>query len=172
VSPPASPEKLEIRGLKVGDIGWITHRQGLLYAEEYGWDVTYEGLVARILSDFVAGFDAHRDGAWIAERGGAIVGSVFLVKASATVGQLRLLYVEPRTRGEGIGRRLVQACIDGARSRGYRKVRLWTNDVLVSARRIYEAAGFQLISQESHESFGRKLVGQTWELDLKARPER
>jgi DNA-binding MarR family transcriptional regulator/N-acetylglutamate synthase-like GNAT family acetyltransferase len=172
VSAPASPAKLVIRGLKVGDIGWITHRQALLYAEEYGWDVTYEGLVAKILSDFVAGFDTHRDGAWIAEREGAIVGSVFLVKASATVGQLRLLYVEPRTRGAGIGRQLVQVCIDGARARGYRKVRLWTNDVLVSARRIYEAAGFQLTGQESHESFGKKLVGQTWELDLKALPGR
>ncbi len=172
VSPPASPAELMIRDLKVGDIGWITHRQALLYAEEYGWDVTYEGLVAKILSDFVARFDSRRDAAWIAECGGAVVGSIFLVRASPTVGQLRLLYVEPRTRGQGIGRRLVQACIDGARSRGYRKIRLWTNDVLVSARRIYEAAGFQLTGQESHESFGKKLMGQTWELDLKARPVR
>jgi DNA-binding MarR family transcriptional regulator/GNAT superfamily N-acetyltransferase len=163
---PAKESQFTIRGLKIGDIGWITHRQGLLYAEEYGWDVTYEGLVAKILSDFVAGSDERQAGAWIAERDGVILGSVFLVKASATVGQLRLLYVEPRARGMGVGRRLVQDCIEGARARGYRKLKLWTNDVLVSARRIYEAAGFQLTGEESHHSFGKKLTGQMWELRL------
>jgi DNA-binding MarR family transcriptional regulator/GNAT superfamily N-acetyltransferase len=163
---PREDSAVTIRGLKIGDIGWITHRQGLLYAEEYGWDVTYEGLVAKILSDFVADHDERFAGAWIAERDGVILGSVFLVKASPTVGQLRLLYVEPRARGMGVGRRLVQACIEGARARGYRKLKLWTNDVLVAARRIYEAAGFQLTSEESHRSFGKKLTGQMWELRL------
>lgn len=163
---PGAEAPVTIRGLKIGDIGWITHRQGLLYAEEYGWDVTYEGLVAKILSDFVADFDERWAGAWIAERDGVILGSVFLVKASPTVGQLRLLYVEPRARGLGIGRKLVQACIAGARARGYRKLKLWTNDVLTSARRIYEAAGFRLTGEESHQSFGKKLTGQMWELRL------
>jgi DNA-binding MarR family transcriptional regulator/GNAT superfamily N-acetyltransferase len=171
VAPPAAQPEVVIRDLKVGDVGWITHRQALLYAEEYGWDVTYEGLVAQILGDFVCGFDARRDGAWIAERDTTIVGSVFLVKAAPTVGQLRLLYVEPRARGAGIGHRLVQACIEGARARGYRKLKLWTNDVLVSARRIYEAAGFRLRKEEPHKSFGKKLVGQVWELDLKPRAD-
>lgn len=163
---PAKDTEITIRGLKIGDIGWITHRQGMLYAEEYGWDVTYEALVAKILSAFVEDYDERWAGAWIAEREGVILGSVFLVKAGSTIGQLRLLYVEPRARGMGVGRRLVQACIDGARMRGYRKLKLWTNDVLVSARRIYEAAGFELTGEESHQSFGKKLTGQMWELRL------
>jgi DNA-binding MarR family transcriptional regulator/GNAT superfamily N-acetyltransferase len=167
VAPPAELPDVTIRDLKVGDIGWITHRQGILYAEEYGWDVTYEALVAKILSQFISEFDAKRDGAWIAERAGAVAGSVFLVKVSKTVAKLRLLYVEPRARGAGIGQRLVQACIDGARARGYRKLELWTNDVLASARRIYEAKGFRLVRQETHRSFGKKLTGQFWELDLR-----
>jgi len=163
---PDMESPVTIRGLRIGDIGWITHRQGLLYAEEYGWDVTYEGLVAKILSDFVADYDERWAGAWIAERDGVILGSVFLVKAGPTVGQLRLLYVEPRARGMGVGRRLVAACVEGASARGYRKLKLWTNDVLVSARRIYEAAGFELTGEESHHSFGKKLTGQMWELRL------
>jgi DNA-binding MarR family transcriptional regulator/N-acetylglutamate synthase-like GNAT family acetyltransferase len=166
VEPRDEQPQVSLRGLQVGDIGWITHRQAILYSEEYGWDVTYEALVAKILSEFVSEFDAKRDGAWIAERGGAIVGSVFLVKVSRTVAKLRLLYVEPRTRGLGIGRRLVQACIEGARARGYRKLELWTNDVLSSARRIYQAEGFRLVRQEKHRSFGKNLVGQFWELEL------
>lgn len=168
VAPPTDKADIAIRDLKVGDIGWIIHRQGILYAEEYGWDVTYEALVAKILGEFVTDFDAQRDGAWIAERNGAIVGSVFLVKVSKTVAKLRLLYVEPRTRGAGLGRRLVQACIEGARSRGYRKLELWTNDVLAAARRIYQAEGFRLVRQETHRSFGKKLTGQFWELDLES----
>jgi DNA-binding MarR family transcriptional regulator/GNAT superfamily N-acetyltransferase len=168
---PGAESTVSIRGLKLGDIGWITHRQGLLYAEEYGWDISYEGLVAKILSDFIAEFDERWAGAWIAEREGVMLGSVFLVKASPTVGQLRLLYVEPRARGTGIGRRLVQSCIEGARARGYRKLKLWTNDVLKSARRIYEAAGFELTGEESHVSFGKKLTGQMWELRLDAAPD-
>lgn len=155
-----------LRPLRTGDIGWIIHRQGLLYAQEYGWDVTYEGLVAEILGGFVRNFDPARENAWVAERDGAIVGSVFLVRESAAVAKLRLLYVEPSARGLGIGRHLVDACIAFASEKGYRTLRLWTNDVLVSARRIYQAAGFHLVKEERHHSFGKDLVGQTWELAL------
>jgi DNA-binding MarR family transcriptional regulator/GNAT superfamily N-acetyltransferase len=163
-SESASP--LRIRPLRTGDIGWIIHRQALLYAEEYGWDVTYEALVAEILGAFVKNFDGKSDAAWIVEWRGSMVGSVFLVRASERVAKLRLLYVEPAARGLGIGRKLVSLCIAAARELGYRKLTLWTNDVLVSARRIYEASGFRLIAEERHRSFGKDLVGQTWELTL------
>ena len=155
-----------IRPLRIGDIGWITHRQGILYAQEHGWDGSYEALVAEILAGFVKTYDPQSENGWIAERANAIVGSVFLVRASATVAKLRLLYVEPAARGLGIGARLVQECVAFARARGYRTLTLWTNDILVSARRIYEAAGFQLTKQEAHHSFGKDLMGQTWELAL------
>jgi DNA-binding MarR family transcriptional regulator/GNAT superfamily N-acetyltransferase len=157
-----------LRPLRIGDIGWITHRQGILYAEEYGWDASYEALVAEILGAFVKTFDSKRETAWVAERRGNIVGAVFLVRASDRIGKLRLLYVEPSARGLGIGRKLVSLCIDGARERGYRTLTLWTNDVLVAARRIYEATGFRLTAEQRHRSFGKDLVGQTWELDLRA----
>jgi DNA-binding MarR family transcriptional regulator/GNAT superfamily N-acetyltransferase len=159
---------ISLRPLQVGDIGWITHRQGLLYAQEYGWDCTYEALVAEILAAFAKNFDATSENAWVATRNGDIVGSVFLVRASASAARLRLLYVEPGARGCGLGRQLVQTCIEFARSKGYRTLTLWTNDVLVSARRIYEAAGFELRDEERHRSFGKNLVGQTWELALKS----
>jgi DNA-binding MarR family transcriptional regulator/GNAT superfamily N-acetyltransferase len=155
-----------LRPLRIGDIGWIIRRQGILYAEEYGWDVTYEGLVAEILSTFVKQFDPDGENAWVAERDGAIVGSVFVVRESAAVARLRLLYVEPGARGLGIGRHLVDSCIAFAREKGYRMLRLWTNDILVSARRIYQAAGFRLVKEERHHSFGKDLVGQTWEFTL------
>lgn len=164
-----SESAYSLRPLRVGDIGWITYRQGLLYAEEYGWDVTYEGLVAEILGSFVKQLDPSAENAWVAERNGAIVGSVFLVRESTTVAKLRLLYVEPGARGLGIGGRLVDSCIAFAREKGYRTLRLWTNDVLVSARRIYQAAGFRLVKEERHHSFGKDLVGQTWELALQSR---
>jgi len=157
-----------VRPLRIGDIGWITHRQGILYAEEYGWDASYEALVAEILGAFVKTFDSKWETAWVAERRGNIVGAVFLVRASDRIGKLRLLYVEPSARGLGIGRKLVSLCIGGARERGYRTLTLWTNDVLVAARRIYEAMGFRLSAQERHRSFGKDLVGQTWELELRA----
>jgi len=163
---PESPYSL--RPLHVGDIGWIIHRQGLLYAEEYGWDVTYEGLVAEILGSFVKRLDPATENAWVAQRNGAIVGSVFLVRESATIAKLRLLYVEPSARGLGFGRQLVASCIAFAREKGYERMTLWTNDVLVSARRIYQAAGFQLVKEERHRSFGKDLVGQTWELALQS----
>jgi DNA-binding MarR family transcriptional regulator/GNAT superfamily N-acetyltransferase len=155
-----------LRPLQVGDIGWIVHRQGLLYAREYGWDETYEALVAEILAAFVKNFDPQREAAWIAEQDGQVVGSVFLVRKSDAVAKLRLLYVEPSARGLGLGRRLVDECIAFARAKNYRTLTLWTNDVLVSARRIYQAAGFVLADEEKHHAFGKDLVGQNWNLEL------
>ena len=163
---PPSASSYILRAHQPGDIGWVTHRQGKLYAEEYGWDETYEALVADILSAFVKTFDRGRERAWIVEMDGAIVGSVFLVKQSDEVAKLRLLYVEPAARGHGIGTRLVEECVAFARGKGYRTLTLWTNDILASARRIYEGHGFRLISQGRHKSFGKDLVGQTWELTL------
>jgi GNAT superfamily N-acetyltransferase len=158
---------MSLRRLKPGDVGWIIHRQAILYHEEYGWDWTYEGLASRILGAFVAEFDSVNEDGWVAERGGAIVGSVFLMKSDdPAIAKLRLLYVEPSARGAGLGRTLVATCIARARELGYRELTLWTNDILVAARRIYEAAGFRLISEAPHHSFGHDLVGQTWTLDL------
>lgn len=158
-----------LRGLRPGDIGWITHRQAVLYHQEYGWDGSYEALVAEILSGFVKSFDPGSEAAWIAETDDGIVGSVFLVRASPKIAKLRLLYVEPAARGMGIGRQLVDECIDFARAKHYETLTLWTNDVLVSARKIYLAAGFRLTKEEPHHSFGKDLIGQTWDLDLKSR---
>jgi len=149
-----------------GDIGWIIHRQAALYTEEYGWDWTYEGLIATICGNFVKDFDPENERCWIAELDCSVVGSVFLVRKSARVAQLRLLYVEPSARGHGIGSKLVGACIAFARARGYRSMTLWTNDVLASARKIYQAAGFVLTKEEKHHSFGKDLVGQNWDLKL------
>ncbi|MFT3819057.1 MAG: bifunctional helix-turn-helix transcriptional regulator/GNAT family N-acetyltransferase [Rubrivivax sp.] len=174
LSPPpaqamAQPPYL-LRGLEIGDIGWIIRRQGQLYAQEYGWDLQFEALVAEIAAGFVKGFDARHERAWVAEREGQVVGSVFCVKVNAHEAKLRLLYVEPAARGLGIGARLVDECIRFAREKGYRRLTLWTNDILVAARRIYEARGFVLVEEEPHHSFGHDLVGQYWRLDLKAAP--
>ena len=144
-----------------GDLGWVVQAHGETYAREYGWDVTFEQLVARI----VAGFDPVKDAAWIAELDGERVGSVFCVDAG-DVAKLRLLLVEAKARGHGLGARLVEECRTYARSAGYRRITLWTNDVLVSARRIYQAAGFTLVDQHAHHSFGQDLIGQTWDLGL------
>jgi GNAT superfamily N-acetyltransferase len=155
-----------LRGLKIGDVGWVAHRQGILYAQEYGWDGSFEALVAEIAAQFVKNFDPAWENAWIAECEGRVVGSVFLVKVSDTEAKLRLLYVEPEMRGNGLGRRLTQACIAFAKARGYLTLTLWTNDILHAARRIYQSAGFVWVSDEAHHSFGHDLVGQYWSLDL------
>lgn len=152
--------------LQAGDIGWAIERHGVLYAREYGWNEQCEGLIAEIAADFVKNFDAERERCWIAERNGVRVGCVFLVKKSATVAQLRMLLVEPSARGLGIGKRLVRECVEFARQAGYRKIMLWTNDVLETARHLYQANGFQLIKEERHHSFGQDLVGQYWERSL------
>ncbi|RUW47055.1 helix-turn-helix domain-containing GNAT family N-acetyltransferase [Mesorhizobium sp. M8A.F.Ca.ET.021.01.1.1] len=155
-----------LRPLEVGDIGWVTRRQGMLYAQDYGWDETYEALVAEILGEFVKKFDPKWERGWIAEREGEVVGSVFVVRKSDQVAKLRLLYVEPSARGLGIGKRLVEECIGFARARGYKTLTLWTNDILTAARHIYQAAGFKLTEEEPHHSFGKDLVGQNWDLEL------
>ena len=160
------PISYTLRALQIGDIGWIIHRQALLYAQEYGWDISYEALVAEILAGFVKDFDQSKSGAWVAQSSGTVLGSVFLMPDARSVAKLRLLYVEPSARGMGLGRRLVEECIAGARTRGYRTLTLWTNSVLIAARRIYEAVGFKLCKEERHHSFGKDLIGQTWELTL------
>jgi GNAT superfamily N-acetyltransferase/heme-degrading monooxygenase HmoA len=163
---PGHRETYALRQHRPGDMGWIVHRQGLLYAQEYGWDAQFKALVAEIVAQFIKTFDPQSERCWIAERAGAIVGSVFVVKESDTTAKLRLLYVEPGARGLGIGRRLVDECTQFARAARYRQLTLWTNSVLTSARHIYEAAGFRLTKEERHRSFGHDLVGQYWTLDL------
>ena len=155
-----------LRGPRPGDIGWIIHRQEVLYYSEYGWNEEFEALIAGIMSRFILEFDPAMEKCWVAERDGEIAGSVFVVKKTKAIAQLRLLYVEPSARGLGIGQRLVHECVRFARAKRYRKMTLWTNSALVSARRIYEAAGFRLVQEEKHHSFGRDLVGQNWELTL------
>ncbi len=155
-----------LRDHRPGDMGWITHRQAILYNQEYGWNTEYEALIAEIMARFLRNFDPRYERCWVAECNCEIVGSVFCVRKSKTVAQLRLLYVEPSTRGARIGSRLVNECIAFARARGYRKLTLWTNSVLHAARKIYERAGFQLVAEEKHHSFGKDLVGQNWDLKL------
>jgi GNAT superfamily N-acetyltransferase len=149
-----------------GDFGWVVQRHGTLYREDYDWDETFEALVARIIADYIEERDTQREAAWIAEANGQRVGCVFCMKRAEDIAQLRILLVEPAARGMGIGTRLVQECVAFARRASYKKIMLWTNDVLVDARRIYERVGFQLIEEERHRSFGHDLVGQNWLLAL------
>jgi DNA-binding MarR family transcriptional regulator/GNAT superfamily N-acetyltransferase len=159
-------EGFVLRPAHAGDFGWIVHRHGVLYAQEYAWDETFEALVARIVADYVEQRDPRREAAWIAEVDGAPVGCVLCVRREDDVAQLRLLLVEPRARGRGIGARLIEECLRFAKRAGYRGITLWTNDVLHEARRLYERAGFELVESAPHHSFGHDLVEQTWARDL------
>ena len=150
-----------------GDLGWVVMAHGEQYAAEFGWDIDFEALVATIVADHAALHDPTREAAWIAEVAGLRAGCILCVRGNEpTAAQLRILLVDPAFRGRGVGRLLVQQCVDFARQAGYERIDLWTNDVLVPARRIYEAAGFTLVEEEKHHSFGHDLVGQTWTLDL------
>jgi len=155
-----------LRTHRPGDMGWVVQAHGELYAQEYGWDERFEALVAEISANFIRDFDPALERCWIAEMDGERVGSVFAVKQSRTVAKLRLLIVEPRARGRGLGRRLVQECIAFAREKGYRKLVLWTQSNLAAARAIYKSCGFELRKSEPHASFGVKLTGEYWELVL------
>jgi GNAT superfamily N-acetyltransferase len=150
-----------------GDLGWVVMAHGELYAREYDWDTDFEALVARIVAGFAEQRRDPRSAAWIAELDGERVGCIFCVTTDRPeVAQLRLLLVDPKARGTGIGRSLVRTCVDFARSSGSRTVTLWTNDVLAAARHLYQEAGFELVGREPHHSFGHDLVSQTWQLDL------
>ena len=155
-----------LRPHQPGDMGWVIHRHGVLYAQEYQWNEYFEALVAEIAAKFIQNFDSRRERCWIAERDGQIVGCVFLVKHSKTVAKLRMLLVEPAARGLGIGKRLVEECVRFARQAGYRRITLWTQSSLHAARGIYEKAGFRRVEHHRHHSWGHDLVAETWDLAL------
>ena len=161
-------QRLTVREYGIGDLGWAIERHGRLYAEEYGWNGEFEALVAKLFADFANDHDRERERCWIAELDGERVGCVFVIRNRdhTDTAQLRCLLVDPRGRGLGVGRRLVETCLDFARAAGYRRMRLWTNDILVAARRIYEGCGFRLVEQYPHHSFGHDLTAQVWERDL------
>jgi GNAT superfamily N-acetyltransferase len=163
----AASSPADIRPLgRPGDLGWVVMAHGELYAREFGWDTSFEALVAGIVADYARSHDPRREAAWIAEIDGRRVGCVFCVAADAATAQLRILLVDPSARRTGLGRRLVDECVEFARSAGYTTMKLWTNDPLVAARRVYEARGFALVDEEPHHSFGVSLVGQVYALDL------
>lgn len=149
-----------------GDLGWVVMAHGEMYAKEFGWDTSFEALVARIVADYAGDHDDTREAAWVAELGGRRVGCVFCIAADDQTAQLRILLVDPAARGHGIGARLVDECLDFTRAAGYKRVKLWTNHPLVAARRIYLSRGFRLAEEEPHHSYGADLVGQVYELDL------
>ncbi|MGY8707949.1 helix-turn-helix domain-containing GNAT family N-acetyltransferase [Bradyrhizobium sp. 18BD] len=155
-----------LRSHRIGDMGWVISKQAAAYAADYNWDISYEALIAEICAQFIKNYDPAREHCWIAEVGGEPVGSVFLVKATDELAKLRLLQVEKKARGLGVGRALVEQCIQGARERGYKRMTLWTQSILVAARGIYKSAGFELVKEEKHHSFGADLVGETWERNL------
>ena len=159
-------EPYTVRSHRPGDMGWIVHRHGVLYSQEYGWDERFEAIVAHVVADFIDKLDPKREHCWIAERNGQIVGSIFVVAKTKTVAKLRLLLVEPSARGLGIGSRLVDEVIRFARTAGYKKIELWTHPELISARKIYKAAGFELIGTETHQLFGAPLTAETWAMAL------
>src|SRR5450631_3551740 len=161
-----SPAPAMLRGHRAGDMGWVVQSHGALYASEYGFDASFEALVAEIVAKFLASFDASRERCWIADLDGVQVGSVFLVRHTDEVAKLRLLLVDPAGRGQGLGQRLVGECISFAQACGYRKITLWTQSILLAARRIYQEAGFELVATEPHRSFGQSLIGETWEREL------
>jgi N-acetylglutamate synthase-like GNAT family acetyltransferase len=164
---PAPKTPYILRSHQPGDMGWVVHRHGVLYAQEYGYDEQFEALVAEIAARFIQHFDSKRERCWIAEKDGEIVGSVFLVKKTEATAKLRLLLVEPAARGLGIGKRLVDECLRFARRAGYRKIVLWTQSELPAARHLYQRAGFQRVQQKKHRSWGRDdLVSEIWELKL------
>jgi DNA-binding MarR family transcriptional regulator/GNAT superfamily N-acetyltransferase len=166
LGPAPPPAAFVLRPPAPGDLGWVVQRHGALYAAEYGWDASFEALVARIVADYAGRGDHSGEAAWIAELAGEPAGCVFCMRKDATTAQLRLLLAEPRARGLGMGGHLVAECVSFARRAGYREIVLWTNDVLHAARRIYQGAGFQLASSGPHHSFGHDLVGQDWRLAL------
>ncbi len=155
-----------LRPPRIGDFGLVVSRQAVLYAQEYGWNGEFEALLAEIVAAFIRNLDPVRERCWIAEREGEMAGSVFVVRAADQLAKLRMLYVEPTARGLGIGARLVEECLAFARAAGYRRMTLWTNDILTAARHIYQRAGFRLVQSERHHSFGHDLVGENWERDL------
>lgn len=163
---PEPPVSYRLRNHRAGDIGWVIARHGAVYKQEYGWDSSFEALVAEIGAQFLRNYEPARESCWIAEANGEPVGSVFLVKGSARVAKLRLLLVERNARGLGVGRALVDECIRFAREAGYSSITLWTQSILLAARGIYQRAGFQCTKQEKHHSFGADLIGETWQRDL------
>jgi DNA-binding MarR family transcriptional regulator/N-acetylglutamate synthase-like GNAT family acetyltransferase len=166
LDPSPSPAPYLIRNHEPGDMGWIIHRHGALYAQEYGWDESFEAEVAEIAAHFIKHYDPKRERCWIAEKDGAITGCIFLVRKTDRIGKLRLFLVEPSARGLGIGNRLVTECVRFARQAGYRKITLWTQSILLAARHLYTKHGFRLIHKERHHSFGHSLIAETWELKL------